>query len=343
MKLLVTGGAGFIGSALVRRLLSDSHNSVVVLDSLTYAGSRSRLETPADPERLVLEQVDIRDAEATQRTVARASPDMVIHLAAESHVDRSIASPRPSVETNVMGTLSVLEASRRYFGGLSSEGRARFRLHHVSTDEVYGSLGPTGRFSEDSTYDPRSPYSAGKAGADHLVRAWHNTYGLPVVISNCSNNYGPYQHPEKLIPTLILSALRGDRLPIYGDGQNVRDWLHVDDHVDALLLLLANGEIGESYCVGAGTERSNLEVAELVCRILDEQLPRSDNQPYRDLIEFIPDRPGHDRRYAMDDAKMRRELNWQPTRSFEAGMADTVAWYVRNRAWCEALLSDAAA
>ena len=342
MKVLVTGGAGFIGAALVRRILSDSRNSVIVLDYLTYAASRSRLEPSADPRRLMLERIDIRDAKETRQTVAHHSPDLIVHLAAESHVDRSIASPHRTVETNVMGTLSMLEASREYWSGLSPEGQARFRFHHVSTDEVYGSLGPTGYFKEDSAYDPRSPYSASKAGADHLVRAWHNTFGLPVLISNCSNNYGPYQHPEKLIPTLIINALHGNRLPIYGDGQNVRDWLHVDDHVDAIMLILASGEIGRTYCVGGGTERSNLDIAKMVCRILDHQNPRSDKLPHRELISFVPDRPGHDRRYAMGSTRMQQELNWHPTRSFEAGIAETVAWYARNQAWYEPLLSPSA-
>ncbi|MBI3191852.1 MAG: dTDP-glucose 4,6-dehydratase [Pedosphaera parvula] len=323
MKVLVTGGAGFIGSNLVRYLLGQPEvEQLVNLDCLTYAGRLENLEDVSDP-RYVLERVDLRDRERVLEVVRAYAPSHVMHLAAESHVDRSIAAPADFIHTNVVGTFHLLEAARA--GGVE-------RLLHVSTDEVYGSLGSEGLFSETTPYAPNSPYSASKAAADMLVRAYHHTYGLPVVITNSSNNYGPYQYPEKLIPTAILAAVREAPIPVYGDGLNVRDWLHVEDHCRALFRVLAQGRVGETYNVGAGNEWPNLRLVELIADAVDERLERRPGRS-RELVTFVPDRPGHDRRYAIDATKIRNELGWQPERGFEDGIRATVAWYVEHQAW----------
>ena len=329
MKLLVTGGAGFIGSAVVRLAVARGH-AVVNLDALTYAACLDNLAPVADNPLYRFEHADIRDRAALARILAAHAPDAVMHLAAESHVDRSIDGPGDFVSTNVTGTYELLEATRAYW---QDRGRpAGFRFHHISTDEVFGSLGPTGQFTETTPYDPRSPYSASKAASDHLVRAWHHTYGLPVVMTNCSNNYGPYHFPEKLIPVIILNALAGKPLPIYGDGSNVRDWLYVEDHADALLLVLARGAVGRSYNIGGENERSNLDLVRMLCEILDEMRPRARGS-YAEQITFVPDRPGHDARYAIDPARLRDELGWRPAVSVEEGLRRTVAWYLDNEAW----------
>ena len=329
MKLLVTGGAGFIGSAVVRLAVARGH-AVVNLDALTYAACLDNLAPVADSPLYRFEHADIRDRAALARILAAHAPDAVMHLAAESHVDRSIDGPGDFVSTNVTGTYELLEAVRAYW---QDRGRpAGFRFHHISTDEVFGSLGPSGQFTETTPYDPRSPYSASKAASDHLVRAWHHTYGLPVVMTNCSNNYGPYHFPEKLIPVIILNALAGKPLPIYGDGSNVRDWLYVEDHADALLLVLARGAVGRSYNIGGENERSNLDLVRMLCEILDEMRPRARGS-YAEQITFVPDRPGHDARYAIDPARLRDELGWRPAVSVEEGLRRTVAWYLDNEAW----------
>ncbi len=329
MKLLVTGGAGFIGSAVVRLGIARGHE-VVNLDALTYAACLENVASVADAPGYAFVQADIRDRAALDAAFAEHVPDAVMHLAAESHVDRSIDGPGDFIETNITGTYNMLEAARAYWVG---QGRPEgFRFHHISTDEVFGSLGPTGQFTEDTPYDPRSPYSASKAASDHLVRAWHETYGLPVVLTNCSNNYGPYHFPEKLIPVVILNALAGDPIPIYGDGSNVRDWLYVEDHADALLLVLAQGAVGRSYNIGGENERSNLELVRTICAILDELKPR-DSGSYADQITFVTDRPGHDARYAIDPARIREELGWRPSVTVEEGLRRTVAWYLDNEAW----------
>ena len=329
MKLLVTGGAGFIGSAVVRLGIARGHE-VVNLDALTYAACLENVASVADAPGYAFVEADIRDRAALDAAFAEHVPDAVMHLAAESHVDRSIDGPGDFIETNITGTYNMLEAARAYWVG---QGRPEgFRFHHISTDEVFGSLGPTGQFTEDTPYDPRSPYSASKAASDHLVRAWHETYGLPVVLTNCSNNYGPYHFPEKLIPVVILNALAGDPIPIYGDGSNVRDWLYVEDHADALLLVLEKGAVGRSYNIGGENERSNLELVRTICAILDELKPR-DSGSYADQITFVTDRPGHDARYAIDPARIREELGWRPSVTVEEGLRRTVAWYLDNEAW----------
>jgi dTDP-glucose 4,6-dehydratase len=342
-RLLVTGGAGFIGGALVRRLLRDSTAMVFSLDKMGYASDLAGVE--AELARLggaaqgtegpghQLLQVDLADADATAAAVRQADPDLVLHLAAESHVDRSIDGPGAFLESNVLGTFHLLQAVRRHWEGLSGERRERFRLHHISTDEVFGSLGPEGRFRESTPYDPRSPYSASKAASDHLVSAWHHTYGLPVVLTNCSNNYGPWQFPEKLIPVVILKAAAAEPIPLYGDGANVRDWLYVDDHVEALLLAACRGRVGRSYCVGGHGERTNRQVVEAICAHLDVQRPQA--APHAHLITRVADRPGHDRRYAIDPSRICDELGWQPRHSFDQGLAATVDWYLANLDWCE--------
>ena len=329
MKLLVTGGAGFIGSAVVRLGIARGQE-VVNLDALTYAACLENVASVADAPGYAFVQADIRDRAALDAAFAEHVPDAVMHLAAESHVDRSIDGPGDFIETNITGTYNMLEAARAYWVG---QGRPEgFRFHHISTDEVFGSLGPTGQFTEDTPYDPRSPYSASKAASDHLVRAWHETYGLPVVLTNCSNNYGPYHFPEKLIPVVILNALAGDPIPIYGDGSNVRDWLYVEDHADALLLVLEKGAVGRSYNIGGENERSNLELVRTICAILDELKPR-DSGSYADQITFVTDRPGHDARYAIDPTRIREELGWRPSVTVEEGLRRTVAWYLDNEAW----------
>ncbi len=332
MKILVTGGAGFIGSAVIRRAIADGH-SVVNVDALTYAACLDNVASVADASGYAFEQADIRDAAAMVAIFDRHKPDAVMHLAAESHVDRSIDGPAAFIDTNITGTYVLLEAARAYW--MKAGQPERFRFHHISTDEVFGSLGATGFFTEDNPYKPNSPYSASKAGSDHLVRAWHETYGLPVVLTNCSNNYGPYQFPEKLIPVVILNALSGKPIPIYGAGDNVRDWLHVDDHAEALLLVLEKGKLGRSYNIGGENEMTNLDLVKMLCAILDRLKPGK--TPYADLIRFVTDRPGHDRRYAIDPTRIREELNWRPSYTPQTGLEQTVQWYLDNDAWLAAL------
>ena len=335
MKILVTGGAGFIGSSVVRLAISRGA-SVVNVDAVTYAACLNNVANVANHPNYAFEQVDIRDREALADVFAKHTPDAVMHLAAESHVDRSIDAPADFIETNITGTFNMLEAARSYW---QAQGRpVTFRFHHVSTDEVFGSLGRTGMFNETTPYDPRSPYSASKASSDHLVRAWHETFGLPIVLTNCSNNYGPFQFPEKLIPLVILNALMGKPLPIYGDGENIRDWLHVEDHADALLLVLEQGAVGRSYNIGGENERTNLEMVETLCAILDRLSPR-DRGSYTELITFVTDRPGHDARYAIDPARIRDELGWRPSVTVEGGLEKTVHWYLDNEDWWRPLLS----
>lgn len=334
MKILVTGGAGFIGSAVVRLAVARGY-SVVNVDALTYAACLDNVGTVAENRNYALEQVDIRDRAALDMVFAKHAPDAVMHLAAESHVDRSIDGPADFIETNVNGTFNMLEAARSYW---HEQGKPKvFRFHHISTDEVFGSLGPTGIFNEDTPYAPRSPYSASKASSDHLVRAWHETYGLPVVLTNCSNNYGPFHFPEKLIPVVILSALAGKPLPIYGDGGNIRDWLYVGDHADALLLVLEKGALGRSYNIGGQNEWTNLELVQKLCAILNRLRPLAEGS-YADLITFVRDRPGHDSRYAIDPSRIRDELGWRPSVTFEEGLEQTVQWYLDNENWWRKLL-----
>lgn len=333
--IFVTGGAGFIGSALIRQLINETKATVVNIDKLTYAGNLASLASIERHPRYHFAHTDICDAAAIAALYQRFMPDAVIHLAAESHVDRSIDGPGSFIDTNIYGTYVLLEQALAYWKPLTHEKRANFRFHHISTDEVYGSLGECGSFSETTAYAPNSPYSASKAASDHLVRAWHHTYGLPVLISNCSNNYGPYQHPEKLIPTIVLNAIHGRPIPVYGSGDNVRDWLFVDDHVRALRNILAAGQVGEKYNIGGHNEHSNMQVVGMVCQILDELLPDSDNNPHAHLIEFVADRPGHDKRYAIDATKMQQQLGWSPDETFASGLRKTVKWYIDNQAWCE--------
>ncbi len=339
--LLVTGGAGFIGSALVRHLIRQTEYTVVNVDCLTYAGNLESLAEVADSPKHRFEQENVCDAAAMRRLFDAYRPRAVIHLAAESHVDRSIDGPAVFMQTNLLGTFNLLETARDYWRASASDTRQRFRFHHVSTDEVYGSLPESGYFTESTRYAPNSPYAASKAGADHLVRAWHRTYGLPVVTTNCSNNYGPFQFPEKLIPHMVLSALEGSPLPVYGDGANVRDWLYVDDHARALQRVLERGEIGEVYNIGGHNELTNIEVVRRICDLLDELRPRPDGGSYRDRITFVEDRPGHDRRYAIDAGKIRRELGWEPSESFDTGLRKTVIWYLDNEEWWSRVRSGA--
>lgn len=328
MPILVTGGAGFIGSAVARYLIEHTQQTVVVLDKLTYAGSRVTLESAARSDRFRFIQGDICDKGLVQRVLDEVQPRVVLHLAAESHVDRSIDAPDAFVQTNIVGTYALLQATRGYWSRLEDSAAAGFRFLHVSTDEVYGTLGSEGSFRETSPYNPSSPYSASKAASDHLVRAWHRTYGLPVVITNCSNNYGPYQFPEKLIPRMIANCRAGEPLPVYGRGDNIRDWLYVEDHVRALATVLDGGKVGETYNIGGGEERSNLSVVQTICDTLDRLAPRSPGTPHRQLIEFVADRPGHDFRYAVDSTKIRTELGWKPRETFETGLEKTVRWYL---------------
>ena len=333
---LITGGAGFIGGCLVRQLIAEEPDvRIVNLDKLTYAGNLDSIQAALTNPRHTLVEGDICDAPLVARVLAEFRPAAIVHLAAESHVDRSIDGPAAFVQTNVVGTFTLLEAARKYWSDLSAAEKLAFRFLHVSTDEVYGSLGSTGWFSEASAYAPNSPYSASKASSDHFVRAYHHTFGLPTLITNCSNNYGPYQFPEKLIPLMILNALEGKPLPVYGDGQNVRDWLFVEDHCRALRLVLEQGVPGHVYNIGGGCERANLEIVEAICDLLDEYRPGLPHRPCRSLIRFVQDRPGHDRRYAIDSAKIRRELNWQPRQDFSAGLAATVLWYLNHGDWVE--------
>ena len=333
MKILVTGGSGFIGSAVVRHAVNEGHE-VVNLDALTYAANPENVASVAQSPSYTFVKEDIRDRQALDRVFEEHQPDAVMHLAAESHVDRSIDGPADFVETNILGTFNLLEAARLYW---MSNGRSPdFRFHHISTDEVFGSLGEKGQFTETTPYDPRSPYSSTKAGSDHLVRAWHETYDLPVVLTNCSNNYGPYHFPEKLVPVVILNALAGQPIPIYGDGGNIRDWLYVEDHANALLLVLQKGQIGRSYNIGGENEATNLDLVRVICQHMDEMNPQG--APHDRLITFVPDRPGHDRRYAIDPSRIRTELGWRPSVTVEEGLKRTVRWYLDNRNWWEPLL-----
>ena len=336
MRILITGGAGFIGSALIRYLIQHTGHEALNLDKLTYAGNLESLAPVDDNPRYRFVQGDIGDSECVAATLAEFQPDAIMHLAAESHVDRSIDGPAAFIQTNIVGTYSLLESTRAYWLGLSAERKAAFRFHHISTDEVYGDLhGVDDLFTETTPYAPSSPYSASKAASDHLVRAWQRTYGLPVLLTNCSNNYGPYHFPEKLIPLMILNALAGKPLPVYGNGQQVRDWLYVEDHARALYLVATRGEPGETYNIGGHNERKNIEVVETICQLLEELAPDKPQgvAHYRDLIAFVADRPGHDLRYAIDASKIARELGWTPAETFTSGMRKTVAWYLSNEAW----------
>lgn len=336
---MVTGGAGFIGSCVIRQLLRQPNVTVVNVDKLTYAGNLASLPGAERHPRYRFARVDICQAREVERVFREHQPEAVMHLAAESHVDRSIAGPAAFIATNVQGTYTLLEASRAHWLTLTGERKQKFRFHHVSTDEVFGSLGPMGFFTEETPYQPTSPYSASKAASDHLVRAWHHTYGLPTIITNCSNNYGPYQYPEKLIPLVITNAIKGKTLPVYGEGKNVRDWLYVEDHASALRLVLEKGKVGQTYNIGGSSERKNIDVVKGVCAILDELLPSSPYRPHSALIEFVQDRPGHDLRYAIDAGKIERELGWGPKETFDTGLCKTVEWYVNNQPWCEAALA----
>ena len=331
--IFVTGGAGFIGSAVIRQFIAETDAQVVNIDKLTYAGNLATLDNALDDPRHCFEQVDICDVAAIAGLFDKYQPDAIMHLAAESHVDRSIDGPADFIQSNIVGTYTLLEAARAYWNNLEGAKREAFRFHHISTDEVFGSLGAEGFFREDSTYQPNSPYSASKASSDHLVRAWHHTYGLPTLMTNCSNNYGPYQFPEKLIPLIILNALDGKPLPIYGKGDNIRDWLFVEDHARALRLVLETGVVGETYNIGGHNEKTNLEVVQTICATLDELRPAANGQPYADLITYVTDRPGHDQRYAIDAGKIERELGWKPQESFETGLRKTVEWYMEKADW----------
>ncbi|MBX2807993.1 MAG: dTDP-glucose 4,6-dehydratase [Cellvibrionaceae bacterium] len=335
MKILITGGAGFIGSAVVRYVIQHTQHSVVNLDKLTYAGNLESLQSVSDDARYQFEQVDICDQLRVRTVFEQSRPDAVMHLAAESHVDRSIDGPGAFMQTNIFGTYSLLEESRRYYNALDEAAKNRFRFHHISTDEVYGDLGPEGLFTETTRYEPSSPYSASKASSDHLVRAWQRTYGLPVLVSNCSNNYGPFHFPEKLIPLMILNALEGKALPVYGDGAQIRDWLYVEDHARALYRVLTQGQIGETYNIGGHNERRNIDVVKTICAILEELVPQKPQgiSAYTDLITHVADRPGHDLRYAIDASKIQRTLDWVPEETFESGIRKTVLWYLNNKTW----------
>lgn len=340
MRIFITGGAGFIGSALVRHLIEQSNHEVLNFDKLTYAGKLSTVERVASSNRYRFVQGDVCDASVVRAAIAEFRPEIITHLAAETHVDRSIDGPGAFIQTNLVGTYTMLAEARAYWLGLDAEAKVRFRFHHISTDEVYGSLGDTGLFTEDTPYDPRSPYSASKAGSDHLVSAWGHTFGLPVLITNCSNNYGPYHFPEKLIPLMIVKALTGAPLPVYGKGDQVRDWLYVEDHVRALQAVFERGEPGRTYNIGGNSEKQNLEVVRTASVILDELRPRADGRSYAEQISFVTDRPGHDKRYAIDASRIRDELGWAPVETFESGIRKTVEWYLDNQCWWEGIVAE---
>ncbi len=343
MKFLITGGAGFIGSAVVRRLMAAGEHSVVVLDALTYAGNLTSIPGYQSHPKLKFAKIDLRNAEHVHYCVMTERPNVIMHLAAESHVDRSINGPAVFLETNISGTFNLLQAARELFESLPEGMQRQFRFHHISTDEVFGDLAIKDKpFSEQSRYLPSSPYSASKAAADHFVRAWSRTYGLPCIITNCSNNYGPYQFPEKLIPHIVLSALRGDKLPVYGNGQQIRDWLYVDDHVEALLTVAKKAQVGKTYNIGGNNEVKNIDVVTAICGILEESCPAKENgiKDYKDLITFVEDRPGHDKRYAIDSSRINQELGWQPAETFQTGLKKTVNWYLNNRTWWASVLAD---
>ena len=335
MKIIVTGGAGFIGSAVIRQYIQDSDHEVINLDALTYAGNLESLAEVDQNPRYTFEHVNICDRTEVDRVFQQHQPDAIMHLAAESHVDRSIDGPAAFIETNIVGTYNLLDVAKKYGDKLTGEKKDHFRFHHVSTDEVYGDLEETGYFTEETAYEPSSPYSASKASSDHLVRAWHRTYGLPVVITNCSNNYGPYQFPEKLIPLVTLNALEGKPLPIYGKGDQIRDWLHVDDHARALRLVLETGKTGETYNIGGHNEKTNLEVVKTICALLDKLVPDSPHIPHESLITYVTDRPGHDLRYAIDASKIASDLGWTPDETFDSGIEKTIKWYLDNSKWCQ--------
>ena len=342
MRILVTGGAGFIGSAVIRHIIQNTEHQVLNVDKLTYAGNLESLISVADSQRYQFSQTDICDRAALEHLFQTFKPDAVMHLAAESHVDRSISGPFAFIETNIIGTYQLLEAARNYWLNLPKELKNKFRFHHISTDEVYGDLeGAADLFTETTSYSPSSPYSASKASSDHLVRAWHRTYGLPVVVTNCSNNYGPYHFPEKLIPLMILNALQGKPLPIYGNGQQIRDWLFVEDHARALYKVVTEGAVGETYNIGGHNEKANIEVVHAICTLLEELAPNKPEgvQQYKELITYVTDRPGHDVRYAIDASKIKKELGWEPAESFESGLRKTVEWYLSNQEWVEHIQS----
>ena len=335
MRILITGGAGFIGSAVIRQYINDTTHDVINLDDITYAGNLQSLSSIADSDRYTFVQVNICDSVELKKTFDRYQPNAVMHLAAETHVDRSIDDPSIFIKSNIVGTFNLLEVSRNYWNNLIPDKKDKFVFHHVSTDEVYGDLDDSGLFNEETRYDPSSPYSASKASSDHLVRAWYRTYGLPMIITNCSNNYGAYQYPEKLIPLIILNALEGMPLPIYGSGKQVRDWLYVEDHAKALRLSLENGKIGQTYNIGGHNEKTNIEVVNIICDLLDKLLPLSQYIPHRSLISHVSDRPGHDKRYAVDAKKIQENLSWFPDETFESGIEKTVKWYLENKKWCQ--------
>ncbi|MDM3378172.1 dTDP-glucose 4,6-dehydratase [Citrobacter sp. Cb010] len=342
MKILVTGGAGFIGSAVVRHIINNTNDSVINIDKLTYAGNLDSLSEVNSNPRYIFEKIDVCDKKELDRAFNQYQPDVVMHLAAESHVDRSIDGSAVFIQTNIVGTYTMLEAARKYWSNLKSDKKSNFRFHHISTDEVFGDLDNSGLFfTEQTPYNPSSPYSASKASSDHLVRAWHRTYGLPVIITNCSNNYGPFHYPEKLIPVIIINALSGKDIPVYGDGQQVRDWLYVEDHARALYTVVTKGLVGETYNIGGHNEKTNIEIVEIICTILDGMIYEKANgiSSYRSLIRFVKDRPGHDVRYAIDASKIEAELGWKPHETFETGIKKTVEWYLNNKKWWNNILN----
>jgi len=335
LKIIVTGGAGFIGSAVIRQYIQCTQHEIINLDALTYAGNLTSLESVSSSSRYQFENVNINNIEEVRRVFELHQPDAIMHLAAESHVDRSIDGPADFIQTNIVGTFNLLDVARSYWEKLSEKRKMDFRFHHVSTDEVYGDLDETGLFTEETPYEPSSPYSSSKASSDHLVRAWNRTYGFPVVITNCSNNYGPYQFPEKLIPLVTLNALEGKPLPVYGKGNQVRDWLYVDDHARALRLVLETGKDGETYNIGGHNEKTNLDVVKTICALLDKLVPDSQYAPHEKLITYVADRPGHDMRYAIDASKIDKDLGWKPDETFETGIEETIQWYLKNPEWCQ--------